>query len=164
MILAAKPQTSHPDPAERCIRIRVDRAAGRSYEASIGGCLDGVSRLRAVVGRPNAPSPVANRRGTLSSNVRSSLQVILDFMQKYSINTTRIDWDKLRDTVISNAGDAQSLPQAYQAVETALAALDDFESYFSDPIEGRWVRPPWGPALDQPPRRVRFPSRSGMYG
>jgi hypothetical protein len=52
-------------------------------------------------------------------------------MQAQSANSGTMDWGQFRTEVFAAAGAAQTIPDAYPAIELALRLLNDFESHCS---------------------------------
>jgi C-terminal processing protease CtpA/Prc len=51
-------------------------------------------------------------------------------LQTESVNARSVDWDKVRTDVLAAAATATTIPAAYPAIDMALRALNDFESYY----------------------------------
>ena len=78
---------------------------------------------------PNTPS------GTLSPAARAYLTELVAVMQEHSLNRQRIDWNAFRTSVVTAAGAAQSVEQAFPAIRTALELLGDGHSIYQ-PVTG----------------------------
>lgn len=61
------------------------------------------------------------------------LNVVVDFMEQYSIERNEIDWVDFRNQVLEEGANAQSLEDTDEALLLALSLLDDNNSYFERP-------------------------------
>ncbi len=76
---------------------------------------------------PVATTPTA----TMSAAATNHLNQLISIMQASSINRLKIDWTALRTTVFSEAGAAQTVPELYPAIRTALRLLGDGHSSYT---------------------------------
>ena len=114
---------------------------------SVAGCGDrGRPEGLGPSDQPSAPF----QPGSAASTVRAHLDELLDKMQAESVNARTVDWDKLRTDVLGAAATASTIPAAYPAIEMALGALSDFESYYRS-ATGHLIGPdPDEPTCDVP--------------
>jgi carboxyl-terminal processing protease len=65
--------------------------------------------------------------------ITTYLSELIDIMQAHSVNRNRINWTDFRRQVIGRAQDdgARSVPDAYPAIELALALLADHHSFYT---------------------------------
>jgi carboxyl-terminal processing protease len=76
---------------------------------------------------PVATTPTA----TMSAAATNHLNQLIGVMQTNSINRLKIDWTSLRTTVFAEAGAAQTVPEMYPAIRTALRLLGDGHSSYT---------------------------------
>jgi carboxyl-terminal processing protease len=75
-------------------------------------------------GNPTQPGPGAVSAAT------EYLDVILNLMETNSINRKTIDWTAFRSRVKAEAGNAQTVPELYDAIRVALGLLADNHSFY----------------------------------
>ena len=80
----------------------------------------------AAVGTPSAPSPAPG----ISQTARNYLDELIGIMQSSSINRLTIDWAAFRANVFAQATTAQTVPDTYNAIRTALTQLNDGHSSY----------------------------------
>jgi hypothetical protein len=72
----------------------------------------------------------SNETETVSSAAKSYLNEILSIMQTNSINRNTIDWNKFKQDVFNQAGNAQTIADTYDAIQYALISLGDHHSFY----------------------------------
>ncbi|OON69486.1 S41 family peptidase [Hymenobacter sp. CRA2] len=87
---------------------------------------------------PKPPSPA----------VRKYLEEVISILQANSINRTAINWVAFKQQVLAKASSANTIEQAYPAVEAAIMALGEKHSLF---VPARLVQRPQKPTDKQPP-------------
>jgi Peptidase family S41 len=112
------------------------------------------STTNPTVSKP--PQPAPNPEAT-----RAYLDGLLNTMQSHSINKDTIDWATFRAQVLATAANAQTIPDLYPAIETALRLLDDRESYYQVSSGGVIGPPPVGGCAIGAPVAVNPPSTVG---
>jgi len=81
---------------------------------------------------PTQPTPTPPTQTAISATARAYLEQVVTIMQGNSINRLTIDWAALRAQVFEVAGAAQTIPDTYPAIRTALGRLaDDHSAYRS---------------------------------
>jgi hypothetical protein len=90
--------------------------------AVAAACNPGPERIPVT---PTAPS------GPMSSLASTYLRDLLSAMQTNSINRRSIDWTAFRAAVEAEAGAAQTIPELFPAIRTALRLLGDGHSSYS---------------------------------
>ena len=93
-----------------------------------------LSIVTAACGRDSAtltlPTPTTPTPTAISAAARAYLEQVLTIMQNNSINRLTLDWTAVRAQAIEAAGAAQTIPDTYPGIRTALARLaDDHSSY-----------------------------------
>lgn len=76
------------------------------------------------------------------------MEEVVGIMQANSVNRKTINWVDFRQNLLAQAGDAQTIEQAYPAVVFAIVALGDKHSFF---VPASPVKRPEGPADKKPP-------------
>ncbi|PNG16881.1 S41 family peptidase [Streptomyces cahuitamycinicus] len=69
----------------------------------------------------------------MSDKARSYLSTALDLMEDKALRRDDVDWDEVRRTAFTEAGNAQRPGDTYRAIEAALGRLGDGHSSFYDP-------------------------------
>jgi carboxyl-terminal processing protease len=110
---------------------------------------------------PTQPTPAAPTPTTISVAVKTYLDSMLDIMQAYSINKETIDWANLRTEVLTAAGVAQTVGEAYPALDVALRLLNDDQSYYMARNGSRIGPAPVGGCGAAPPPPLRLPDTIG---
>lgn len=111
-----------------------------------------------VVACDNPTLPIGPSTSPRPEAAREYLNALLTTMETYSINKSTMDWDSFRAQVIAEAGDAQSIPALYPAIELALRLLNDTQSYYWT-AGGQLIGPaPVGGCGAAPPGVVTVPS------
>jgi hypothetical protein len=78
---------------------------------------------------PTQPSPSsAPASGAPSAAASAYLNSVIDIAQRNSINRLTIDWTDYRNQVVAAAGSAQTIPDLFPAIRTAIALLRDGHS------------------------------------
>lgn len=88
----------------------------------------------ATTSTPAAPSPAAE----ISQQARGYLDALIGIMQSSSVNRLTIDWNAFRTSVFSSAGAAQTIPDTFGAIRTALTLLRDGHSSYT-PASGSTI-------------------------
>lgn len=101
----------------------------------LAGC-----RERSGGGDPTQPTPNQPPPSAISQTAKSFLDLLLDTLQRYSVNQASIDWTDFRTQVVTAAGPAQTIPDTYPAIAIALPLLGDGESYYQ-PAFGALIGP-----------------------
>ncbi len=96
---------------------------------------------------PSSPSPAG------PVNVSAYLEELVRKMQTESANSRAIDWARFRTEVLAAAGGAQTIQDAYPAIELALRSLNDFESFYVA-AGGRLIGPSPEPSCTLSPATV----------
>ncbi|GGV90986.1 peptidase S41 [Streptomyces massasporeus] len=78
-------------------------------------------------GEASPPGPA------MSDKARSYLSTALDLMEDKALRRDDVDWDEVRRTAFTEAGNAQRPSDTYRAIEAALGRLGDGHSGFYDP-------------------------------
>jgi carboxyl-terminal processing protease len=78
---------------------------------------------------PIAPTPAPST--TISALASNYLEQVIGIMQANSIKRLTIDWTSFRNTVVSEAGAAQTVLDLYPAIRTALRLLGDGHSSYT---------------------------------
>jgi hypothetical protein len=104
------------------------------------GLVESTLILTAALGAPGCadtpttpsrnPRPQPDEPGQRVVDVGAYLEEIVRTMQAESANSRTIDWARFRAEVIAAAGAAQTMQDAYPAIELALRLLNDFESHY----------------------------------
>lgn len=76
-----------------------------------------------------------------ASPARAYLEQMVGIMEQRSINRLKIDWKSFRATVLADAAGAQSIPDTYPAIRTALRLLGDGHSFYR-PVTGSAISVP----------------------
>jgi hypothetical protein len=92
-------------------------------------------------GVTTTPTPATSTAAATTSaeSVRAQLTALLTTLQRYSINTDKIDWPGLRSEVLA-AGEAGTVEAYHAAIGIALRLLNDEQSYFQ-PARGGLIGP-----------------------
>jgi carboxyl-terminal processing protease len=106
-------------PAVRSLRIATLLLALVTFGTS--GCGEDKSPLV-------APTPISFAD---TAPLAEHLEELLNVMQANSVRTRSIDWARLRRDVFAAAGSAQTITEAYPAIELAVTRLDDFGSRYT---------------------------------
>src|SRR6476660_4783245 len=77
----------------------------------------------------------------LSPQARAHLTEIITVLQRQWLYRSDMDWDSLRQRVFAKAGNAQTIPDTYDAIRLALTLLGDKQSQY---------QPDWGPIIWSP--------------
>jgi carboxyl-terminal processing protease len=73
------------------------------------------------------PSPIP------LTEAQQYLSHALDIIQENALNSTKVDWDKVRATALMAAKDAKSPADTYKTIEYVLGELGDHHSFFMTP-------------------------------
>src|SRR5690349_12888834 len=71
----------------------------------------------------------------MSTAAYQHIDRIIQVMQANSLKRRTINWTQFRDSVIKDATGAQTIPETYPAIRTALALLGDGHSHYI-PVSG----------------------------
>lgn len=77
---------------------------------------------------PTQPSPTVS--GAPSAAASAYLNSVIDIAQRNSINRLTIDWTDYRNQVVAAAGSAQTIPDVFPAIRTAITLLRDGHSSY----------------------------------
>jgi carboxyl-terminal processing protease len=118
--------------------------------------------LLSACGGGESPTSPSSTAAGMSTTARSYLDQILSTMQASSINRQTIDWTAFRASVNAAAPNAQTIPDLYPAIRTALGLLGDHHSYYQGP-DGTYVYnpSPRGGCSDPTPPSADVPNSIG---
>lgn len=85
--------------------------------------------LTLVAGSCGGASPTAPAPST-GDSPQAHLDLLLDLMEAHSVHRETIDWTDLRARVMTEAAEAQTIPDAFPAIRTALTLLGDRHSVY----------------------------------
>jgi carboxyl-terminal processing protease len=88
------------------------------------------------------------KRKPPSPAVRKYLEEVVSIMQANSINRAAINWNDFKQNLLAQVSGAQTIEQAYPAVEFAIVALGDKHTQF---YGARPLKRPEAPTAKQPP-------------
>jgi C-terminal processing protease CtpA/Prc len=71
----------------------------------------------------------------MSAEARAYLDEILETMQEHALNTSQVDWEKVRAKTYARAANAVAPKDTYPAIEFALGSLQDSHSRLMTPEE-----------------------------
>lgn len=81
---------------------------------------------------PTGPS-TSGSATTISAVASGYIASVVDLMAAHSVYRRTTDWNAFRQSVLNKAGAAQTIPDAYPAIEFALELLGDTKAWLSKP-------------------------------
>ncbi len=89
-------------------------------------------------------------RKPLSPAVQKYLEEVVDILQANFVNRAAINWVVFKQNLLAKAGGANTIEQAYPAVESAIVALGDKHTQFycARPVEGPEISTAKQPPID----------------
>jgi C-terminal processing protease CtpA/Prc len=89
-----------------------------------------------AVGCGSGHSPIPTAPSTISPAASAYLDRLLELMQTRSLHRSTISWPEFRSEVRSSAGAAQTIPDLFVAIRTAIKLLGDGHSFYQTPTGG----------------------------
>jgi carboxyl-terminal processing protease len=94
-----------------------------------------VTTSSAIVSTTTTPVHVTSTLASMSPEAEAYLDEALGLMEKYSINSGRLDWRMIRDFAFRAAGTAQTPAQTHGAIIAVFPLFEDDHSIFLSPSE-----------------------------
>ncbi|MEV7935764.1 S41 family peptidase [Kitasatospora sp. NPDC088264] len=132
------------------------RRLGRTVAAAAVLVLAACSSPAPESPAPESPTPESPAPEHMSPEARGYLSEALDLIQRKSLNTSKVDWPKLRTQAFAQAATARTPADTHTAISAAVTALDDHHSRFYPPDQAARV--------DADPEAVNAPTTRQLPG